>query len=115
MNTECDTDEDVIGKRDEHTGARYDSRGNVWTFEHVADDDVVPVPVFYAVTLQIQFTERPVHENTHFVPHDQLGEFLKDHGSFGEYLVGVEPVDVDEIDAHVAWFTGDSDERPDSQ
>lgn len=104
-------DEDVIGKRDDHTGAGHDSRGNHWTFEHVSGDDVVPIPRFYAVTLQIQFTERPVHENTYFVPHDELAEFFKDYDSYGAHVVSVEPIDVDEIDAQIAWFTGDSDSQ----
>lgn len=106
----------ALGKRDEHTGATVTRDGFVWTFKHVDDSaDATAEPTLYAVTTRIPYTDRPVHENTYYVPHGQLGAFLTDfdRGDIWEYVVRVDPTTIDERDERVAWFIGFDKARAD--
>ena len=107
---QTESDPHHVGKRDEHTGVG-DVFGIPYTYEHV-EDFPRPSGKVYAVTAYLDLLERPIHENTYYVPASRLEDFICDHShQTFERIVDIQPVSYADAEERMAWFRGeDGDE-----
>lgn len=101
-----DDPEDMI-----HTGVGETDGGLTFTYRHL-DGEPQPGAELYRVRTYVPYTDRPVHENTFFVPGPVLHRFLDGQIGPGQQISDIRPITQEQAQKEIALFEQYDGEAP---